>query len=221
MIICNDSRGVSMNKLSKERILLSVLLLFIGLLISVPVVNKYIHLHNYLELLVYLITPLGIIATALFLAFNCSIKTFLKIVSIATLTSSLGLILISYFVYTSASELQSSPDTALPGLNALGAIFMYLAVMINIGIAILSLIAGGLGIGIANGRHWCTGTAVYSFILILLALITVPDTIGHVFQLLISTSTVIYYKSSQSLQSSTEDIISSKNDETDDKIEIN
>ena len=59
-----------MNKLSKERILLIVLLLFVGVLISVLVVNKYIRLHSYLELLVYLITPLGIIATALFLAFN-------------------------------------------------------------------------------------------------------------------------------------------------------
>jgi formate/nitrite transporter FocA (FNT family) len=78
-----------------------------------------------------------------------------------------------------------------------------------------------LGIGIANGLHWCTGTAVYSFILIILTLITVPNTIGHVFLLYIFNSTVIYYKSTQSLQSSTEDIISSKNDETDDKIEIN
>ena len=42
-----------MNKLSKERILLSVLLLFIGLLISVPVVNKYIHLHNYFVCFVF------------------------------------------------------------------------------------------------------------------------------------------------------------------------
>ncbi len=210
-----------MNKLSKARILLIVLLLFVGALISVLVVNKYIRLHSYLELLAYLITPLGIIATALFLAFNCSTKTLLIIVSIATLTSSLGLMLISYFVNTSAKELQSRPDTALPGVNALVAISMYFSVMIYIGIAILSLIAGGLGIGIANGLHWCTGAAVYSFILIILTLITVPNTIGHVFQLYIFNSTVIYYKSTQSLQSSTEDIISSKNDETDDKIEIN
>ena len=121
-----------MNKLSKERILLSVLLLFIGLLISVLVVYKYIRLHSYLELLVYLITPLGIIATALFLAFNCSNKTLLIIVSIATLTSSLGLMLISYFVNTSAKELQSRPDTALPGVNALVAISMdYTGVLVQ------------------------------------------------------------------------------------------
>ncbi len=210
-----------MKNFSKERVILSGCLLFISLLISIFAVNRFINLHNYLELMAYLITPVGIVVFALSLILNCSIQTFLRITSITTLTSSVGLMLISYFSYTSASELQSTPDTMLPGLNALGAIFMYLAIMIKIILAILSLIAGGLGLGIVKGRHWCTGTAVYSILLFVLSLISVPDTIGHVFQLIILAVTIIYYKSTQSLQSPTEDITNTKNDETSEKIENN
>ena len=189
-----------MNKFSKERILYGVILLLSGLFVSAIAVNKFIKSHVFWELIVYLITPAGIVISALSLFFGREIKTFLRIVSITTLTSSIGLMLIASVIYSSASKLQSTPDTMLPGINAIGAMSMYFAVLIDIFLAFLSLIAGGLGLGIAKGHHWCTGAAFYAFILIFLCAIAVPDTVGHVFQLIVLTSTVTYYKSNQSVQ---------------------
>ena len=54
-----------MKNFSKERVILSGCLLFISLLISIFAVNRFINLHNYLELMAYLITPVGIVVFAL------------------------------------------------------------------------------------------------------------------------------------------------------------